>query len=133
MNLLDCCCDCCSSITCCSDCCSMDACCCPDCYGAGSLPSGIKDLVENWLENNVTIVSGSDYILPTATESVKGGVKVGHSLMMNGEGDEVMNVALDTVPSTVEGFMWINDIVATPSGGFDDPDWDSELDNIFKQ
>ena len=116
--------DCCSSVTC-GDCCSSiagcDCCsisCCPDCFGAGSFFDGLKD----WIENNVTIIGGSDYVLPTATESVKGGIKVGHSLMMNGEGDEVMNVALDTVPSTVEGFIWINDIVVTPSGDFYDPD-----------
>lgn len=41
-------------------------------------------------------MGGSDYVLPTATKTVKGGLKVGHSLMM-------LNVALDTVPSTVEG------------------------------
>jgi len=47
------------------------------------------------------------YTLPTASKTVKGGIKVGHSLQMDGE---IMNVALDTVPSTVEGFMWINSV-----------------------
>ena len=69
-------------------------------------------------------MGGSDYVLPTATKTVKGGLKVGHSLMMNGENNEVLNVALDTVPSTVEGFMWINDISATFTA--------QDLDDIFK-
>lgn len=138
MNLFDCCCDCCSSIAGC-ECCSMDACCCPDCYGAGGLPGGIQDLVENWLENNVTVIGGSDYVLPTATKTIKGGVKVGHSLMMNGEGNEVLNVALDTISSSVEGFMWIHDVTESVSGGSvasslniaDDADIAAMLDSVF--
>ncbi len=121
----DCCdsvmCDCCSSIAC--DCCSVDCGSCPDCGGYyGSLPGGITYWLENWLENwagrNVTVVGGNctcePYVLPTASESVKGGIKVGHSLLMI---DETMNVALDTVPSTVEGFMWIHDVALSVSGG----------------
>ena len=101
--------DCCSSVAC-GDCCSMSGCCCPDCFGAGNFFDGLKD----WIENNVTIVGGSDYVLPTMSESIKGGAKVGHSLMMI---NESLNVALDTVPSTVEGFVWIHDIVESVSGG----------------
>ena len=113
MNCLDCCssikgCDCCESLND-WDCCESlnDWDCCPDCYGAGSLFGGIKFGKGLSLDGdtlNVTIVGGSDYVLPTASESVKGRIKVGHSLKMI---DEVMNVALDTIPSTVEGFMWI--------------------------
>ena len=44
--------------------------------------------------------------MPTMSETVKGGAKVGHSLMMI---QETLNVALDTVASSVEGFMWIID------------------------
>ena len=155
MNYFDCCCDCC-------DCCSMTGCCCPDCYIAGmdySLPNmtiNPAELIQAgnglaWDGNtlNVTIVGGSGYTLPTATESVKGGIKVGHSLLMNGEGNEVMNVALDTTSSTVEGFMWINDVAETQSSVYDDaindiwgdsstgdntsydPDWDDKLNDIF--
>ena len=99
----------------------------------------------------VTITGGSNctcqpYVLPTASESVKGGIKVGHSLLMNGEGNEVMNVALDTVSSTVEGFMWINGVAENQSSDYDDVindiwnrdsinsfdlDFDNQLDNIF--
>ena len=39
------------------------------------------------------------------SESVKGGAKVGHSLLML---EDTLNVALDTVSSSIEGFMWIN-------------------------
>ena len=97
----------CASVAC-GDCSS--GCCCPDCFGAGSFFDGIKE----WIENNVTIVGGSDYVLPTASKTVKGGLKVDHSLMMT---DESLNVAPDTVPSTVEGFLWINDIVESVEGG----------------
>ena len=130
MNCLDCCssitcCDCCCSITCCdccSDCCSVDCGCCSDCYGAG-FPFGGINLGEGlaWDGNTlrVTLTGGSNctcqpYELPTASESVKGGIKIGHSLMMIGD---TLNVALDTVPSTVEGFIWIHDIVTSVSGG----------------
>lgn len=140
MSCLDCCssiaaCDCCCSVMPC-DCCSVDCGCCPDCFGAGSWFGGIKlgdGLVLDGDTLKVTISGGSEctcqpYVLPTATESIKGGVKVGHSLMMNGEGDEVMNVALDTVSSTVEGFMWINDVAqSVTSGDFTQED----VDDVF--
>ena len=104
----------------------MDSSCCPDCCGTGygSLPAfwlNPKDWIKlgdglAWDGDtlNVTIVGGSDYVLPTASKDVKGGFKVGHSLMMI---DDTLNVALDTVPSTVEGFVWIHDIVTSVSGG----------------
>ncbi|MBR0287872.1 MAG: hypothetical protein IJQ82_02725 [Selenomonadaceae bacterium] len=137
--------DCCSSIACCDccDCCSMTSGCCPDCYGAGYgtgvLPDGTKEFIENWLEKNVTIVGGSactcqPYILPTASESVKGGIKIGHSLLM---ADETLNVALDTTSSTIEGFMWINDIASSvetssgETGGFD-TFTKEDVDDIFR-
>lgn len=133
-------CDCCSLPACDSCCslpaCDSDCCdCCVDC--GGGLSNWLVDWLENWLENNVTL-KGDDYVLPpattstlggvivgdglsvepngrlsnaytlpTASKTTKGGIKVGHSLRMD---DEVMNVALDTVPSTVEGFMWINSV-----------------------
>ena len=67
---------------------------------------------------NVTIgeCTCTPYTLPTATKTVKGGVKVGHSLMMNGNGNQVLNVALDTISSTIEGFLWIHDVDYVSSG-----------------
>ena len=62
---------------------------------------------------NVTVESGVGEI-PTASESIKGGVKIGHSLIMT---NEFLGVALDTIPSTVEGAMWIYDITESVVGG----------------
>ena len=41
---------------------------------------------------NVTIIGGSSYVLPTASEYVKGGIKIGTGLSM---ADETLNVTLD--------------------------------------
>lgn len=137
MNDLSCCCDCCSSVTCCdccSDCCSID--CCPDCCGAGGLFGGIEFGDGFVLDGNtlkVTLAGGNcscePYVLPTMSESIKGGAKVGHSLLMT---DESLNVALDTISSTIEGFMWINDINLSVSGGVaTDDQIDDMFDNVF--
>ena len=47
----------------------------------------------------------SAYELPTMSESIKGGAKVGYSLIMT---EEFLNVALGTTSSTLEGAMWIS-------------------------
>ena len=82
----------------------------------------LRELEKKREQENVTIVGGSDYVLPIASESVKGGIKIGHNLLMT---DETLNVALDTTSSTIKGFMWINDIASSvetssgETGGFD--------------
>ena len=105
-----------SACDCCGDCCSVG--CCPDCGGTGSLFDGIKfgdGLVLDGDTLKVTISGGSNcscepYVLPTMSQTLKGGAKVGHSLFMI---NETLNVALDTIPSSVEGFMWIHDVPST--------------------
>lgn len=54
------------------------------------------------------INSGSSYVLPTATRSVKGGVIIGYGLEITEEGvlSRGAGVVLDTIPSTVEGAIW---------------------------
>ena len=87
---------CCSSVDCCCDCCCD---CCGTGHGSGSL-SGIKfgdGLLLDGDTLKVTLTGGSDctcqsYVLPTASETLKGGIKVGHSLLMT---DESLNVADD--------------------------------------
>ena len=54
-------------------------------------------------------LGGGDYTLPTASNSVKGGIKVGTGLIMQGDtlhAVQSTTVILDTVPSTVEGAIW---------------------------
>ncbi len=57
----------------------------------------------------VTVISGgdgSDYELPTMAPNVKGGAKVGNSLIVTA--DDKLHVALGTTPLTLEGSMWIH-------------------------
>ncbi len=49
--------------------------------------------------------SASEYTLPTASTSTKGGIIVGGGLSMVGDTLNV-NLALDTVPATVDGGLW---------------------------
>lgn len=50
-------------------------------------------------------LGGEGYVLPTASTTTKGGIKIGPQLVMNGATLE--NFTLGTAPQTVEGGMWI--------------------------
>lgn len=54
---------------------------------------------------NVTPTGGSSYVLPTASETTKGGVKIGEGLSMAGE---TLLIALGTTPYSIEGAMWLS-------------------------
>ena len=107
--------DCCSSISC-GDCCSMSGGGCPDCFSADSFLDDIKD----WLKSTLTIKSGSDYVLQPASRTSLGGVKVGDKLSVGADGllsADKQTFLLDTIAATVEGSVWINDIVESVGGG----------------
>ena len=58
------------------------------------------------MENESIHGGGSEYDLPTMAPNVKGGAKVGNSLIVTA--DDKLNVALGTTPLTLEGSMWIH-------------------------
>ena len=56
-------------------------------------------------------IHGTHYDLPTASESVKGGIMVGQNLFMDGDtlnaaAGGLSDVVLDTVPATQDGGLW---------------------------
>lgn len=55
------------------------------------------------LENDS--IHGAHSVLPTMAPNVKGGAKLGNSLVIK---DHTLNVALGTTPLTLEGSMWLN-------------------------
>ena len=55
------------------------------------------------LENDS--LHSAHYVLPTMAPNVKGGAKLGNSLVIQ---DHTLNVALGTTPLTLEGSMWLN-------------------------
>ena len=58
---------------------------------------------------NVTI-KAEKYTLPPATSSELGGVMVGDNLSVTAAGRLSAVFLLDTIPSTVEGAMWISNV-----------------------
>lgn len=62
------------------------------------------------LENNILNCTIQPYTLPAMNETLRGGAKVGNTLVMtnSAEGADVLNVALGTTPLTLEGSMWLH-------------------------
>lgn len=123
-------------------CCDSVFACDEDCFPEWDCCGGNSSCDVGWC---CTLVGGSDYELPTASEYIKGGVMIGEGLKMTGDtlnvtikaekytlppatsselggvmvGDNLSVTAagrlsavflLDTIPSTVEGAMWISNV-----------------------
>ena len=74
-------------------------------FAAGWIPTAGYDYQEGDYEYTIAGGGSSDYVLPTMAPNVKGGAKLGNTLVII---DHTLNVALGTTPLTLEGSIWLN-------------------------
>lgn len=84
---------------------------------ATTVSSGLMSAADKVKLDNLT-----NYTLPTASETLKGGVKIGSGLSMDGDTLSVTiqsgsagGTVLDTVPSTVDGGLWYEETGSVPA------------------